>query len=145
MATATSIADERLRDNEADAAYQARVNAALIALDQPTLAAAAVLGPHATRTDEIALAGYVLGVIERAGLADAFRTLLLNIAQQTQDTDLARLLGAPVTGAATATTREWVGLPSGTPRVEQRTVEAAARELARRAIGREADRQENEL
>jgi hypothetical protein len=118
--------------------------AQLAALGQPPVGVAAVAPWADTVEARATLAEYVLGVLHRAGLAEAFRALLVNDALESQNERLMQLVGAvrvAVERVGNPPTHEW-RLPAGMPRVTP--AEPVARELAARMVAKETARAEEQ-
>ena len=142
MPTPAAINADRRAQALAERLHAKLIDAQSAALDLPPAGTAAV-APFATTPEaRLALAEYVLGVIHRAGLATAFRALLVNDALETGDAALCRLAGAPLVREPTPSgppVKRHV-LPSGIPPLPGS--EALARELAGRLVVQETARAE---
>jgi hypothetical protein len=141
----SSLLAERRALTLAERLHAKLVDAELAALDLPPVGVAAVV-PNAAGTLSpalcTALADYVLGALHRAGLAAAFRALLVNDALETRDAALCQLVGArqvsePNPGGPPVL--RWV-LPPDVPPLPN--AELLARELAGRLVAAESARAE---
>jgi hypothetical protein len=140
-----TLAAERRALTLAERLQAKLVDAELAALDLPPVGVAAIApgaaGPLAPAL-RLALADYVLGAVQRAGLAPAFRALLVNDALETRDAALCQLAGArqmsePNPGGPPVV--RWA-LPADVPPLPN--AEAVARELAGRLVSAESARAE---
>lgn len=140
-ARARRIADRALDLIEAEARVQERTDGDLVALGTVTAGEAAVVGPGAQRTDVEAVASFICGVAERAGVASALRACLVAVALRKGDWRTLQALGVDVQEhAVEGVTSRTARFPKEAPRVV--VPEAAARELVRRAVQLEVERVE---
>lgn len=117
-------------------------DAELEALGLPPSGVAAVAPNAESPEARRALADYVLGVIERAGLSAVFRSLLVNDAIASANPELCRLVGAVLVEQATNAgppEKHWAP-PAGMPALAH--TEAVARNVAGRLVAKETGRQE---
>jgi hypothetical protein len=139
-----TLAAERRAQTMAERINSRLEEAQLAALDQPPPGVAAVAPWADTAEARVVLAEYVLGILHRAGLAEAFRALLVNDAMESGHERLMQLVGAvrvEVERVGNPPTHEW-HLPKGMPRVTP--AEPVARELAARMVAKETARAESQ-
>lgn len=132
MSPSQLAAEQRLRTT-AERVLARVADAEAAALGEPPAGVAAVAPEVRTIEERRVLAEYVLGVVQRAGLAGAFRALGVNDAVECRDARLCALVGAVLTAEPGQTSRRWQP-PAGTPVVA--LPEPVARELARRLVAR---------
>lgn len=131
--TATEMREKRLAQR-LDAVVR---DADLERLDLPPQATASVARPRPTRAELALLSDHLLGLVERAGLLDALKALLINDALARRDFPLLKALGADRAPHSTT----WV-LPGQTPLLAD--PEGSGRAVARRLLATLAADQERE-
>ncbi len=136
--TAEGAANSKEKELNGEAVLDARANQGLRELGLAPLGLGGLGSPEMTREASYVLSEYVCSLVKRAGLQEAFRALLVNVAVETNDRGLGDLLGCKIIGGGTQGTA-YVMRPAGIGKIQ--SPELGGRERAKRVGAGEAVRQ----